>query len=542
MGYSSIAHVPVVAGIYTIVLPTVVFAILGSSRMMVVGADSATAALLASGIAGLGVARVNPGSQQWLGWACLIAIVTGLLLVVARILRLGFLGDFLSAAVLVGFLADAGITVMTGQIPGMLGISVDDGPIWERWAQIVTALGQTDLAALGFAGVTLVALIIGRYLAPRAPAAVLVVVASIVVVSVFGWAHSLPVVGQVHGGWPVFAWPAQMDLPDMMKAATVALGCGIVILTQSAATAQSFAQRHGESADINRDIVGLSGANLVAGFTGTFVVNGSPTKTQLLEEQRGRTQVANLTMAAIALVVVVFFDGVLADLPHAVLSAIVFMIAVRLIDVRRFQQIWRTRRVEAWIAVIAAVVVIVFGVQVGIVTAMGVSLIELIRRQYRPEKFVITVNGTGARSYEPAHPGQESLPGLIVFRYDADLFYANASRFSDDVMTLVRSSPDPVRWLVLDTSVMSDVDYSASTVLRDLIGYIHSVGAHFVLAGVDPELQRVLRKEGILDALDPDHMFASVGDAVRAFRATHPDMPDHTPDPPADQRRGDPEK
>ncbi|MGW0037865.1 SulP family inorganic anion transporter [Gordonia sp. NPDC003376] len=523
MGYSSIAHVPVSAGLYTIILPAVVFALVGSSRLMVVGADSATAALLASGIAGLGVVGLQPDSTQWLQWACLIAIVTGGMLAIARVLRLGFLGDFLSTAVLIGFLAGTGVTVLTGQLPGLLGIHGVDGQVWTRWWNVFTQIRDIHWSAVAFGAISLAVLIVGARFAPRVPVAVIVVVASIAMVSAFGWSDVVPVVGEVSGGLPAFGWPEGLAVTDVGKAATVALGCALVIITQSAATARSFAQRHGRSADINRDILGLSGANLIAGFGGTFVVNGSPTKTELLDSERGRTQVANLVMAAITLMVVVFAGSVLQNLPHAVLSAIVALIAVRLIDLDGARRLWRMRRIEFGIAAVTAVIVVIFGVQIGIVAAMAVSLLELVRRQYRPERFVLGVGSGGTRRYETAVPGQQSLPGLIVFRYDADLFYANAGRFADDVMDLVRTAPDRVKWLVLDTSAMSDVDYSASTVLKDLIDYIHSYGAHFVLAGVDPELQRTLEVEGLLADLDPDHVFVTVGAALRAYLVAHPE-------------------
>ncbi len=523
MGYSTIAHVPLAAGLYTIILPAAVFALLGASRLMVVGADSATAALLASGIAGIGVAGLNPDSTQWLGWASLIALITGAMLAVARLLRLGFLGDFLSTAVLTGFLAGTGITVLTGQIPGMLGVSGSDGKIWQRWSHVLGELGSIRWGAVAFAVISLVALIAGRRFLPRVPMPILVVVASIAAVSVFGWSSHVPVIGALQGGLPQFGWPEGTSWRDIPKAATVAIGCAVVILAQSAATARSFAQQHGQVADVNRDIVGLSAANLVAGFSSTFVVNGSPTKTQLLDEEHGRTQVANLTMAAVTLVVVVFLDDALANLPHAVLSAIVAVIAVKLINLHTFRRLWQVRRFEFVVAVLTALVVIVLGVQTGIITAMAISLIGIIRRQYRPERFVVGVSDHGReRHYQPATPGTESLPGLIVFRYDADLFYANASRFSDDVTALVRAAPHPLRWLVLDCTVIGDVDFSASTVLSDLIEFVHSRNAHFVLAGVDPELREALLTDGVLADLNPDHVFETVGAAVRAFETAFP--------------------
>lgn len=523
MGYSSIAHVPVSAGLYTIILPAIVFALLGASRLLVVGADSATAALLASGIAGIGVVGVEPDSQEWLAWASLVAVVTGVFLALARLLRLGFLADFLSSSVLVGFLAGTGITVILGQIPGMLGVRRSEGWVWERCAAIVDDLESTDVASVAFALASLWVLLMARRVAPRLPVAFVVVVASIVLVAVFGWDDDVSVVGDLHGTVPHLGLPTGLGWDAVPKAATVALGCTVVILAQSAGTARAFAHTRGEATDVNRDIVGLSAANIVAGLSSSFVVNASPTKTQFLEEQRGRTQVANLTMAASAVVAVVFLGKALAYLPHAVLAAIVLLVAIDLIDVRSFRRMWSIRRTEFGIAVFTAIVVVVFGVQDGILTAMVVSLLEIIRRQYRPERFVVGVSDHGReREYRPARPGQQSLPGLIVFRYDADLFYANVNRFSDDVVALVESAPDPVRWLVLDCTVISYVDYSASGVLDRLVAFVHSRNAHFVLAGVDPELERVLRAEGLLMDFDPAHVYPTVGAAVRAFETTYP--------------------
>ncbi|MDY6810406.1 MAG: SulP family inorganic anion transporter, partial [Actinomycetota bacterium] len=434
------------------------------------------------------------------------------------------LGDFLSSAVLVGFLAGTGISVLTGQIPGMLGLAGATGDVWQRSSAIGRQLGDIDATSAAFAAVTLAALLMTRRFAPRVPTAIIVVIGSILAVAVFGWDDDLDVVGDLQGGLPQLGLPDGFGIGDVPKAATVAFGCVVVILAQSAATARSYAQRHGDTADVNRDIVGLSVANIVAGLSSTFVVNGSPTKTQLLDEQRGRTQVATLTMAVVTLLVATFLGAALADLPHAVLSAIVFLIAVGLIDIHAFRRLWQVRRIEFGIAVLTAVVVLVFGVQNGILAAMVVSLLEIVRRQYRPERFVVGVADHGRRRrYQRAAPGRESLPGLIVFRYDADLFYANVSRFADDVMSLIDAAPHPVRWLVLDCTAIADVDYSASTVLEDLIAFVHSRQAHFVLAGVDPELQGALLSEGVLGDLDPDHVFGTVGAAVRAYETAYPE-------------------
>ncbi|KJR07217.1 SulP family inorganic anion transporter [Gordonia sp. PS3] len=519
MGYSSIAHVPIGAGLYSLIVPAVVFALIGASRLLVVGADSATAALLASGIAGLGVAGLRPDTEQWLAWAGLIALVTGVMLLVARVLRLGFLGDFLSTSVLVGFLAGVGVLVVTEQIPGMLGEPKRDaGHTLEKWAHVIGDVDRVHWQSMLFAAVTLAGLLGVRRLRPSLPTPILIVIGSIVAVAVFGLDRWVPTVGPVDAGPPSIDFPPMSEvLGRLPTVLTVSFGCVLVILAQSAATARSFAQRHGDRIDVNRDILGLSAANVSASLTGSFVVNGSPTKTAILDRQRGRTQVANITTAVVTLVVVVAASGPLGDLPEAVLAAIVFMVGLDLIDWAGFAHIWRIRRVEFAIAVLTTVMVVVFGVLTGIVAAMVMSVLQIIHRQYRPERFVVGVGRNGQREYESARPGHQTLPGLIVFRYDADLFYANVGRFTDDVTALIKAAPDPVRWLVLDCSAISDVDYSAAKALRDLIDYVHSVHARFILAGVTPELRGALETAQLLADLAPDSVYPSVGSAVRAF-------------------------
>jgi MFS superfamily sulfate permease-like transporter len=277
--------------------------------------------------------------------------------------------------------------------------------------------------------------------------------------------------------------------------------------------------KHNQRVDVNRDIVGLSGANFAAGLTGTFVVNGSPTKTQILDEQKGRTQVANMTMSLIVLVVVLFLTGLLTDMPKAVLAGIVFLIGIGLIDIKGLQRIRAARLSEFVIAAITAVVVFAVGVEQGIILAIVLSLLEIIRRAYAPKDFVVGVGKEGDISYVSAKPGHQSLPGLLVFRFDARLFFANASRFSDQVVGLLSAAPTKVRWLVLDCSSLGDVDYSASITLTGLINSLHSEGGVFALAGADPQLLDTLRKYGTLADFDNAHIYPTVEAAVAAFRS-----------------------
>ena len=277
--------------------------------------------------------------------------------------------------------------------------------------------------------------------------------------------------------------------------------------------------KHGQNVDVNRDIAGLAGANLAAGMSGTFVVNGSPTKTQILDEQKGRTQLANLTMSGIVLLVVLFFTTVLTDMPKSVLGAIVFLIGIDLIDVLGLRRIARRRRSEFVIALVTAVVVCAVGVEQGIVLAIVVPILEVIRRHYEPKDFVVSVSPTGDESYAKAVPGAQSDPGLIIFRYDSDLFYANANRFVDDVEALIAKAPDPVRWLILDAQSVDDVDYSAGIAIAGLMDYLTARHVTFALSGADTGLVDTLRAYDLLERIGADHLHDSLSQALDAFRA-----------------------
>lgn len=518
MGYTSIAGTPIATGIYTIIVPTLVFALLGSSRLLVVGADSATAAILAAGLTGLGISGLAPGTDIWLAWAGLVALLCAVFLFLARLLGLGFLGDFLSAPVLIGFLTGVGIQVLTGQIPDLLGVAAPDGNwLVQQW-KTITGLPAAHPPTLAFAAATLACIVGFKRFVPRVPGAVVAVVLSLVVsAAVDASSHGVAVVGEVRGGFPPVGLPSGLAWADVGRAVPIAFACVVLIIAQSSATSRSFGARHGQRVNINRDLLGLGGANLAAGLTGTFVVNGSPTKTAILDDQGGRTQMANIVMALVALVFVVFGAGLLTDMPKSVLAAIVVVIAAGLIDVRGLRRLHQRRFSEFVIAAATAVVVILVGTTAGIAFAVVLSILEIIRRAYRPSDFVIGKGPGGTREYIPAKPGVQSSPGLIVFRFDAQLFFANANRFLDDVIAVVDHAPDPVRLLVLDCSSIDDVDYSASAALSQLIDHVHQRGARFGLVRADTQLVSTLRNYGVLDQVSPGNIFTGLGSVFSAF-------------------------
>ena len=520
MGYTSIAQTPIATGLYTVIFPTIVFALLGSSKLLVVGADSATAAILAAGLAGLTVPGLTPASSEWVAFTSLVALVCGGMLLLARLLRLGFLGDFLSASVLIGFLTGVGIQVIGGQIPDMLGVPKGRGRWLEQQWDWITELPDASVLTIGFALGTLVISLGFKRFSPRIPGAIVAVVLSIIVsAATDAKAHGVAVVGSVEPGLPPIGLPPGISWDDVPRVLGIAFACFVLIIAQSAATSRSFAMRHGDRVDVNRDIVGLAGANVAAGLSGTFVVNGSPTKTQILDGQKGRTQLANLTMSAAVLIVVLVATAVLDDMPKAVLAAIVFLIGIDLIDLLGLRLLARRRWSEFLIAAITCVVVFTVGVEQAIILAVILSVLDLVRRQYSPRDFIIRPDGRGGVVYEKAVTGRESLPGLIIYRYDAQLFYANANRFVDDAEAIIEAAPDPVRWFVLDAGSIDDVDYSAGISLGRLLDYLTSRNVTFGLARLDESLSMTLRMYGLLDRIPADHRFSTLEEALAAFRA-----------------------
>jgi high affinity sulfate transporter 1 len=518
MGYTSIAQTPIVTGLYTVIFPTLIFALIGSSRLLVVGADSATAAILAAGLAGMTVSGLTPYSDLWLAYTSFIALICGVMLLIARVARLGFLGDFLSASVLIGFLTGVGVQVFTGQIPDMLGIPKGTGNWFEQQWAWISNLGSINWLTVAFAAGTLAIILGFKKFLPVVPGAIIAVVLSIIVsAAINASADGVAVVGAVQGGFPPIGLPKGIDWSTLGDCVAVAFSCFILIIAQSAATSRSFAMRHGQKVDVNRDIVGLSGANFAAGLSGTFVVNGSPTKTQILDELKGRSQVANITMSAVVLVVVLFLTSLLADMPKAVLGAIVFLIGVDLVDVLGLKRVWRERRGEGIIALITAVVVCAVGVEEGIILAIIMSIIWLIQRQYRPDSFVMKASGDQTE-FASAKPGAQTLPGLIVFRYDSELFYANANRFVDAVESVFSSAPTPVKWLVLDCSSVTDIDYSAAISVGGLINYVHAHDAHFGIMGADPGLLATMKTLGLTKDFTQDRIFDTFDDVIEAYK------------------------
>jgi sulfate permease, SulP family len=520
MGYSKIAGMPVVTGLYTMLIPVVAFGLLGSSRHLVVGADSATAAIMYAGIAGLGLSGLQPGTPRWVALAGLSALLAGGMLWLARIARLGFLADFLSRTVLTGFLTGVGIQVAAGQVGGMLGLPPQSSsvPFFSgaliEFAKTLGHVGEASWQTTLVAGCVIAVLIVlGRW--TRAVPAGLVAVVGAIVIS---WAldlaaHGVATLGPVPSGLPAVGFPSGVSWRDAQHVLPTAASMFVVILAQSAATSRAFAIKYGERFAEDTDLVGLGAANLAAGLTGAYVVNGSPTKTEIVDEARSRTQVAQLTTAAAVAVVLLFLTAPLKFLPNAALSAVVFVIGVKLIAVRPLRAVYRVRREEFWVAVLTAVVVVVIGVEQGIALAVVVSLIVHVRRHYAPHDAVVTFGADGRLRLAAPVPGTVTEPGLVIYRFAVGIFYANAERLSDEVLGLAAGA----RWLVLDADAIDDVDYTGAQTLLELADQLAGRGVVFAVAMAGDGIRRQLDRYGLTEKIGATRYFDTLAAAREAF-------------------------
>jgi sulfate permease, SulP family len=525
MGYSKIAGMPVITGIYTILLPIVAFGIFASSRHLVVGGDSATAAIMYAGIAALGVAGLRPYSEQWVSFATASALITAFFLLVARLVRIGFLADFISRTVLVGFLTGVGIQVAMGQLPGMLGVPVPSVSINAasgtvvRFVDTLGEIGQTSLATLAVSVAVIATLVVFDRWVKAIPGGLIAVVGAIAISSIFDLSsHGISTVGPVPSGLPHIGLPSHVGWSHLVALSASSLAMVIVILAQSAATARAYAIKYEEHLIVNDDLVGLGLANVAAGLSGTFVVNGSPTKTEIVDDAQSRTQVAQLTTAAVVAIVLLLLTKPLQYLPNAVLSAVVFAIGIKLIDIAQMREIFRLRKDEFWVAVVTAAVVVSIGVEQGIVLAIVLSLALHLRRHYAPRNRVVGFDASGQMTLLPPVPGTVTEPGLVIYRFGVGLFYANAERFADEVQGLV-DVPDRPRWFVADADAIDDVDYTGGKVMLVLARQLAARGMVFAVAAASPHLRRELERFGVADEMSPDHWFDTPEAARAAFRA-----------------------
>jgi high affinity sulfate transporter 1 len=523
MGYTNIAGMPVITGLYTIVLPIFVFALFGSSRHLVVGADSATAAVMAASLAGMAAT----GSSEYVALAGLLALMAAGWLLLARVIGLGFVANFLSRTVLVGFLTGVGIQVAFGQVGGMLGIPGGSGVTIGgheftgsigKLAGTLEGIDQISWSTVAVSAGVLGFILAMKFVSPKFPGALVAVIGAITI----SWAadlasHGVAVLGEVPSGLPSFGIP-DVAWSDLAPLIGTSLSIFVLILAQSAATSRAYAAKYNEEFSENVDLVGLSGANLAAGLTGAFVVNGSPTKTQMVDGAGGHSQLAQLTTGVIVIVVLLFFTVPLQYMPEAVLASIVFMIGIELVSIRGMRAVLQMRPDEFAVATLTAVTVVVVGVEQGIVLGILLSIVDHLRFSYRPPTAVVVPDAGGTRWHAaPIAPDARSADGLVIYRFAGSLYYANANRFLEEVRTLLSDADHPVSWFCLDATAIPDIDYTGGKTLEQVYDLLQEHHVRFVVADAKDPVPAELERYGIMERIGHDAMYPTVIEAYEAY-------------------------
>ena len=531
LGYTKIAGMPVVTGLYSLLLPLLAFAAFGSSRYLMVAADSATAAIFAGGMAGM----ATPAGARYVALAAVVALMTAGFLLLARLLGLGFIADFLSRTVLVGFLAGVGLQVGISVLSQMLGVPVDSRrPVVELW-EVLRGLPHAHLPTVALSALVLGFVLVLRRFVPKLPAALVAVVASIGASAALDFSgRGIATIGPVVGGLPhlalmdILSLRSTLGWKDLDVLVTVSASCAIMILTQSAATARIYAGKHYQEVNENIDLFGLSAANAAAALSGGFVVNGSPTQTAMMEDAGGQSQLAQISTAAVVALVLLFLTGPLQYLPTCVLGVLVFLVALHLVDLKALGDI-RAESPQEWgLALMTTAVVVLVGVEQGIVLAMVVSLLRVVQHSYHPHSGVLIADASGAWKLEPVGPHVVTEPGLVLYRFGAALFYANAGRFFEEISSLLQPMPTAVRWVVVDAEAMTHLDYSAARVVLALKKNLTEAGVELAFARVPWDLRADFDRHHITEAVGAGRLYNRLHDAMNAFEQSS-NPPELTP-------------
>ncbi|MFO1150733.1 MAG: SulP family inorganic anion transporter [Alsobacter sp.] len=527
MAYAAVAGLPVAVGLYTAFVPGIVYGLLGSSRVLSVSSTTTLAILTAAELG----AVVPDGEPVALAAAtAALTAMVGLLLILARALRLGFVANFISVPVLTGFKAGIGLVILLDQAPKLLGLHLEKVSFVRDLLVLVRHVGDLSLATFLVGATTLVALAVLERLRPHSAAPLAVVAAAIAASWLLGLpGHGVATVGHIPRGLPAITIP---DPALLQVLAPAALGIALMSFTESIAAARAFAAPGDPAIQPNRELVATGLANLVGAFFGAMPAGGGTSQTGVVRAAGGQTQVASLVTAAAALAVMVVLAPVLGWLPQATLAAVVIVYSVPLIQPAEFLAILRARRMEFGWALAAALGVLAFGTLQGIVVAIVISFIGLAAHTAQPRVSVIG-RKPGAdvlRPLSPDHPEDETIPGLLVLRPEGRLFFVNVQTVADQIAGLVSSHRPKV--LVLDLSRVPDIEYSALQMLRDESRKLEDDGTEVWLAGLNPGVLAVFRNAGLDVELGPRRLLFNARTAIRQFQQVQAGTTSDPDDPP----------
>ncbi|HET9139922.1 SulP family inorganic anion transporter [Actinophytocola sp.] len=514
MAYAEVAGLAPAAGLWAVIGSLLVYAVFGSSRQLSVGPESTTALMTAVAIAPL--AGGDPARYATL--AAALALMVAVICVLGWVARLGVLADLLSRPVLVGYMAGIAVIMIVSQLGKISRLAVHGDSVLDDLGSFASQIGQIHLPTAVLAAGVLAVLLVGARMFPRLPIPLFGVLLATAATAAFSLReHGIQVVGTVPAGIPVPALPA-VSGADLVAMLLPALGVAIVGYNDNVLTGRAFANRQSERIDANAELLALGAANAAAGLLRGFPVSSSGSRTVIGDALGSRTQLHSLVAVAAVVLTLTFGRAVLALFPAAALGALVIYAALRLIDLAEFRRIARFRRSELILALATTLAVLLFGVLYGILAAIALSILNLLRRLARPHDGILgTVPGLAGMHDIDDFADATTIPGLLVYRYDAPLCFANADNFRTRALAAVDDSPTPVTWFLLNTEANVEVDITAADTLEDLRRELARRGITFALARVKQDLRDDLRPTGLLDRIGPDLIFPTLPTAVDAY-------------------------
>jgi high affinity sulfate transporter 1 len=518
MAYAELAGLPPITGLYTSILCLLGYAVFGPSRILVLGPDSSLGPMIAATILPLAGADGNP--ERAIALASMLALIVGAIMILAAVAKLGFIAGLISKPTMIGYMNGLALTILVGQLPKLFGFKVDaDGFLGELTGFIKgLAHGEAVAAAavVGLAGIAVI-LVLQRWL-PKVPAVLIMVVLAIASTTVFSLAdHGVSLVGVLPKGFPPLTIP-DIHAADLWPLFGGALGIVVVSLADTISTASAFAARTGQEVDGNGEMIGIGAANLAAGLFQGFPVSTSGSRTAVAERSGAKTQLTGITGAVVIIVMIVLVPGLFRNLPNPALAAVVITASLSLADIPGTVRLWRQRKVEFLLSIAAFLGVALLGVLPGIAIAVALSILNVFRRAWWPYDTELgRVEGLEGYHDVHTHPEAEHLPGLVIYRFDGPLFFANATTFRDEVRRMARTDPPPT-WILVAAEPMTDVDTTASDMLEELDEALNADGISLVFAELKDPVRGKIERYGLTRTIDPAHFFPTIESAVAAFR------------------------
>ncbi|MGW0876353.1 SulP family inorganic anion transporter [Streptomyces sp. NPDC002740] len=518
MAYAELAGLPAITGLYTTILCLLGYAVCGPSRVLVLGPDSSLGPMIAATVLPLVAADGDP--DRAVALASVLALMVAAVMILASVAKLGFIADLISKPTMIGYMNGLALTILIGQLPKLLGFKVEADNLIGECVGLVRALADgaavPAAAAVGGCGIVLV-LVLQRFL-PKVPAVLVMVVLAIAATTVLDLGeHGVDLVGELPAGFPPFTVP-DVRLADLAPLFGGALGIALVSLADTISNASAFAARSGQEVRGNQEMTGVGVANLAAGLFQGFPVSASGSRTAVAERAGARTQLTGVVGATLIVLMLVLVPGLFRNLPQPALAAVVITASLSLADIPGAVRLWRQRRTEFALCLAAFVGVALLGVLPGIAVAVALSVLNVFRRAWWPYNTVLgRVRGLEGYHDVRSYPAAGQLPGLVIYRFDAPLIFANAKTFRDEVGRLAGADPRP-SWIVIAAEPMTDVDTTAADVLVELDETLNAHHVHLVFAELKDPVRRKIERYGLTRTIDPRHFFPTVEAAVAAFR------------------------